>query len=565
MDRITKNLLAEFSKENALEGEREEDQFEHFAGFLATRRHYNRALDTEDIVTGQGGDTGIDSIAIIVNGVLITDIDQIRELEEQNGYIDAFFIFTQSERSAAFDAGKIGKFGFGVLDFFSDKPQLVRNERIGDAAAIMNSIYERSSSFRKRPLCHLYYVTTGKTTDDQNIKAQYKAVILQLDALKIFERVDFNCFGADEVLRLYNQSKKAISREFVFEDKVEIPSVPGVEVAFLGYIPAKVFVGLISNDAGDSIVSNIFYDNVRDWQDYNPVNSEMRTTLLSENKARFVLMNNGVTIIAKKLKQSGKKFFIDDFQIVNGCQTSHVLFDQRLTLDDSVWVPLKLIEASNDDVIEAIVLATNRQTELKPEQLYALTDFAKKLESFFAATPEGDRLYYERRDGQYDKLPVEKSKIVTPSNLVKAFASMFLSEPHIATKNYKKLRDEIGVRIFNRDHRLEPYHVAALAAYKLHLQFKSKKLSSEYKSARHHILMTLRLLIDNKPVARMNSNEMTKRCKVMSDSITDVAKFDALIQKAKKIIDEVSKGDLGRDNIRTQPTTEAILNRLERN
>src|SRR6202035_1553112 len=102
-----------------------------------------------------------------------------------------------------------------------------------------------------------------------------------------------------------------------------------------------------------------------------------------------------------------------------------------------------------------------RQTELKPEQLYALTEFAKKLEQFFG-TFGAEGLYYERRDGQYDRLPLEKKRIVTPQNLIKAFAAMFLNVPHASTKNYKSLRERVGQDIFAKDDQLEPYYVAAL-------------------------------------------------------------------------------------------------------
>ena len=75
-------------------------------------------------------------------------------------------------------------------------------------------------------------------------------------------------------------------------------------------------------------------------------------------------MNNGVTIIAKTVKQSGSNFRIEDFQIVNGCQTSHVVFDQRFDLDESVAIPLRLIETKDDDVIEcqSFLLPTGRQS-----------------------------------------------------------------------------------------------------------------------------------------------------------------------------------------------------------
>jgi AIPR protein len=114
-------------------------------------------------------------------------------------------------------------------------------------------------------------------------------------------------------------------------------------------------------------------------------------------------MNNGVTIIARGLKQVGNTFTIENFQIVNGCQTSNVLFDQRDKLQDSaIQVPLRLIWTNDDNVIDSVVTGTNQQTELTPEQIYARTEFAKKLEKHFESYPEAIRLHYERRDGQYE-------------------------------------------------------------------------------------------------------------------------------------------------------------------
>jgi hypothetical protein len=366
------------------------------------------------------------------------------------------------------------------------------------------------------------------------------------------------------VLMTFTECIKQPSMPFVFEEKVEIPAIPGVELAFLGYIPAKEFVPIISDAAGDHILGSIFYDNVRDWQDYNEVNSAMRDTIGSDRQPRFVLMNNGVTIIAKNLKQAGSNFTIEDFQIVNGCQTSNVVFDQRDKLDDSMMVPLRLIWSTDDDVIESIVFATNQQTELKPEQLYARTEFAKAIERFFATTKEPNQLYYERREGQYDRLPVEKGRIVPPQTAIKTFAAMFLGEPHTTAKSYKTLRARVGTDIFAKGHRLEPYYVAALSAYRLELQYRSQKIGVDYKSARYHILLAMRFLMDSKPLPQMNSRDMEKRCNSMIDVLSDQSKVDTLFQEAVGIIDAVSKGDLSRDNIRTLSTTENIVKRFER-
>lgn len=567
MDAITKAQLAEFSKAYQVDELPEEQQFEHFCAFLTLRRHHSRTFDTMEIAVGGGGDTSIDSVAIIVNGALVNDVDDIIELAERNGYIEANFIFVQADRGASFEIGKIGNFGFGVEDFFKTQPALNRNEKIQDAAAIALAIFERGNLIRNKPSCRLYYVTTGTWMDDQNLVARRDGIVADLQATNLFGPIEFLCYGANEVHRFYNQTKTAVTREFSFTDHTEIPAIEGVAQAYLGHISAREFVQIISDDSGDDILGSIFDENVRDWQDYNQVNREIRETLQSGKHARFVLMNNGVTIITRDLTQLGSKFRIEDFQIVNGCQTSHVIFDQRAGDLDSVSIPLRLISTQDEDVIESITRATNRQTELKPEQLYALTDFAKELEQYFVAVLEPEQLYYERRDCQYDRFPnIEKTRIVTPQSLIRAFGGMFLDEPTRVTRNYKAIRDLVGEKIFSQGHRLEPYYVAAFASYRLEFLFRNQKLASEFKAARYHILMVLRYLINSEGLPRMNSLEMERRCKEITDVLRDTNKADDLLAEAagivKKVVTEVLGETFERDNIRTEPTKEALLQKF---
>ena len=122
MDRITKSLLDEFSAEAQISQLPEDTRFEHFTSFLTIGRHLEDTFDTADVVTGSGGDTGIDAIAVIVNGALVTDPEFVEELATTNGHVDATFVFVQAERSSSFETAKIGQFGFGVVDFFKDRP-----------------------------------------------------------------------------------------------------------------------------------------------------------------------------------------------------------------------------------------------------------------------------------------------------------------------------------------------------------------------------------------------------------------------------------------------------------
>ncbi len=308
--------------------------------------------------------SGIDAIAILINGSLVTDSELVAELAETNGYLDVTFVFVQAERSAAFDGAKIGTFGFGVNDFFRDPPQLPRDEAIREAASIMSAIYKLSPRFtRGNPACRLYYVTTGRWVNDANLVARQQAVVDDLETTRLFRDIEFIDVDADTIQRLYNQTKNAISRDITFAARTALPEIPGVDEAYLGLLPAPEFMSLLQDETG-ILVKSIFYENVRDWQDYNPVNTEIRGTLESaQQRPRFALMNNGVTIIASTLRATGNRFHLEDYQIVNGCQTSHVLFDQRANLDDTVLIPLRLIATRDEELIAAIVKATNRQTQ----------------------------------------------------------------------------------------------------------------------------------------------------------------------------------------------------------
>jgi hypothetical protein len=558
MDRISQSLLAEFSSEHDLAKLPEDEQFEHFASYITVRRQYAETFDTSEIVTGSGGDTGIDGIAIIVNGALAADAETLEEQADQQGSLDVAFIFVQAERSPAFDASKIGTFGFGVADFFKVKPSLTRNEKVSAAADMMAVLFKRGSKFKRgNPTCRLYYVTTGKWIGDPTLDARRKAVISDLLSTNLFREVDFIPVDAEGLQKLYRQTKNAISSKFTFEKRTVIPNVPGVTQAYLGFLPATEFLKILV-DENNEIIGGLFYDNVRDWQGDNEVNSEIKRTLESDAKGRFVLMNNGITIIARTLQPTGDDFYIEDYQIVNGCQTSHVLFNQRDKIDESVMIPVRLIGTQDEDVIRAIIRATNRQTEVKDDQFFAVQDFPKELEQFFLTFPDPHKLYYERRSRQYDRLDIEKTRIVIPANMIRAFAAMFLDEPHRTTRNYAALASKVGKEIFVKGHRHEPYYTAAFTLYKLEYFFRSGRLEPKYKPARFHILLAARLLGNHDALPRMNSHEMERYCKTIMDTLWDPAKADELIVQAATIVDQAAAGNFHRDNIRTEPFTQKV-------
>ena len=382
VDFITESLLSSFVQQHRRDGLPPDRQFEHFAAYVTISQLYKDTFDTADVVTGGGNDTGIDAIALLVNGRLVADVDELDDATASGAAtLDVSIVLVQAERSSNFDGAKITIFGQGAIDLFSAEHRLPRNAQVEQAASVIRAIYNRASKFvRGRPACHLFYVTTGSWQNDQILEARRKVV-------------------CDDLTNL-----NRISRIFEFAKKQAAPSIKGVSQAFVGFVSARKFKSLITDDAGE-LIRGIFYDNVRDWQGTNHVNNAMEATLKSDFRDRFLLMNNGVTVVARSLQQVGDMVTVVDFQIVNGCQTSHVMFNSLSGSGlDEVMIPLRLIATDSEEVISSIIEATNRQTAIPELQFLAMTDFQKKLETFFAGFGEDKKLYYERRAKQYESL-----------------------------------------------------------------------------------------------------------------------------------------------------------------
>ncbi|MFS0754593.1 AIPR family protein [Noviherbaspirillum sp. 1P10PC] len=564
MDRITASLVDEFSEEYGIEKYPADKKFEALTAHLLIGRVLGDNVDFEDLICAGGNDLGIDAIAIIVNGQVVVHPDEVDEIAHKNGYLEVKFVFVQAETSSNFDGQKLGNFADGIKEFFSQNPTLPRNTTVEGLAKVMSAVYAKSGKFtRGNPEVYAFYATTGMWTADAHLEAKRAAKENEIAETEggLFKLVELRCIDRSRIQTSYNSLKNAVSREFVFERKAVVPDIPGVSEAYVGVLPAPEFIRIVEDEYGQ-IIKSIFYDNVRDWQDFNEVNNEIRGTLSNaQHQLRFALMNNGVTIIAKELRSTGNKFFIQDYQVVNGCQTSHVLQQNKDLLSDKVMVPLRLIASTDEEVISGIIKATNRQTEVSEEQLLAVSDFQKDLERFFLSYADKKRLYYERRSRQYNsRADIEKVRIVSPTNLIRAFSSMYLGVPHRTLRSYKSLLSTVGKDLFVAGHKLELYYACAFAFYKLEYFFRSGLIDSKYKVARFQILLAFKLRIIGAANPPLNSGKAEAKAKEMEEILWDDEKAAKAFLNAVNMVEEIQEaGHLDRDSVHTEQFTEKLL------
>ena len=559
MDKITKSLLDNFALENELEKLEEYRQFEHFVNFSVVSKLNRSSYELEDVHTGSGGDMAIDGLCLIVNGKIITELDELNDVIQGSNQLDADIVFIQSKTSSSFNGSEIGSFVHGVKDFLSDKPQLVQNEKIRNIKMVWDGVISKSQYMTNRlPICRLYFACTGKWVDDQNLQAIINSGKTEVDAIGTFSEVSIIPLGAVEVQKLYHETKNKLSTTVTFQNRITLPDIAGVKEAYLGVIPFQEYIKLIQDE--NQTIHSIFHDNVRDFQGDNDVNKKIKTTLKNNKFDLFCVLNNGVTLVASSLTPAGNRFTIRDYQIVNGCQTSHVLHEcQQIPGIDAVSVPIKIVVTENDDVKTEITLATNSQTEVKAEQLEALSIFQKRLELYYAAEKNAIKLFYERRSQQYHSVPgIKRTQIVSIPIQIKAFASMFLLSPHLVTGYYGTIVSRFKGRIFGEDHKFSPYFVSALCYFRIEQFFRSGELPSNFKKARFHIMMLVKILNIGSSNEQLNSNKLERQCEDLKKILLDDARALASFQKALEVFQN-SGIDLNKTRYKLESETDLLL------
>lgn len=507
-------------------------------------------------------DTGFDGIGILVNGGLI-DAETEDELDQkfaQDSRLNIKFIFTQVKSENEFKRESILDTFNAIRDFFSKNPTRQRNPQVQKKAKLALYLLDKlNSKIRQRPTCIVYFITNARnppSKSNQNLIKQQE-IELKKQCEYSFEKVELFSWGCDQLERVYRRTILQVETTVIsttnlidiVEQRENPVVIQGVKKAVIGNLKFSEFKKIII-DEEDNIRPFIFYDNIRGFLGKdNAVNHQIRETLESENRNRFAILNNGVTIIASEVCfNSSSEVRITDYQIVNGCQTSYVLYNwykaqsKQNPIDlNEIIIPVRIIETADGEVRNAIIRATNSQTEVQKELLLALSEFPKKLEDFYKYQNSQYKLYYERRPGQYNNDSNIKSKfIVKIGDQIKTFAAMFLDLPH-QVRYKQSLIDKIPSEIFVEDHKSIPYYTSSLASYRLEELVRQYLLPLDNsKHIHYHILTVFKYRVGGSQCPSCQSRKIEDYCQyiieVLKDNSESLRHFtearDFVIQKA---------------------------------
>lgn len=494
--------------------------------------------------TGKGDDLSIDGIVILINNFLATNAEDANYLindQFKNKDLNIEFIFIQSKTSDNFDLGDTLKFFNGVESFFNPTGRSI-NSKIKNFIETQNIIFENSSRFNENPTLKLFYVALGKYTEPEDFEAIKRKTKKEFEDTELFSAIEIDYFDIKNVMDLHKNVELRIKKEIEIQRTTAFPTTDNIKEAYIGIASIKDFITLISDEDGN-LLRTLFYDNVRDYQGKNPVNQEIIDTINSKNQKYFGFFNNGVTIVAKNLNKSGEKITIQDFQIVNGCQTSTIIHNNKEKINQNSFIPIKIIGTDDNEIINSIIRATNRQTEVKSEAFESLSVFHKELEEFYnhIMKEEENRLYYERRNKQYVQLDVPKSKVITLATQINSYLSVFKEQPHSTHRYYGELL-KVN-KMFNVNDSMHPYYTSSYLLYKVDELFRANKLDAKYKIFRYHIIMMLRKKISGDYTIQPNSKKNDTFCQKILDECKNNDTFLNLCNEICTKINNIIKKD----------------------
>jgi len=475
------------------------------------------------ISVGGSNDLSIDGIAIKTNGVFINTKEDFDIIVERSKRVEIEFIFIQSKFKKKFEMGEFNNFTSGVRDFLSEQQTQPLNNKISELIELKKYVLDDDKMlfWKSNPSVKIYYVAIGKKQELPHIDALSKQFNKDISNLNIYNDVIVNIVDGGELKKICDANDNSFEITINVIQDMGLTAVYGVDNSCILLCYASELLKLVTND-DSTLRKTIFSDNVRDFQGETTINKEIEKTICSEPE-KFVLLNNGLTIVCDEFMIKNRTIKLSNPQIVNGCQTTNVLYHARYFCDISrVPLVIKVIASSNSEVTNQVVRGTNRQNIVYDEAFETTKPFHKDLEDFFESISfRGMKIYYERRSRQFqDNIAIKQHQKINFRILIQSVTGMFLNQPHIAYKHESVLLRTFQNQIFREYHSKLPYYVSSVAHYLLEDLFRNEpKQKKEFYPYKFHILMLSRILAAGDCPDINNEKEIDRHCVAVIDKI----------------------------------------------
>ncbi|MGC8691301.1 MAG: AIPR family protein [Caldisericum sp.] len=479
----------------------EEDYlFENFSNYVIISNELEEELENINKVSTHNAQ-GIDGIGIIVNDKLIFDESDLEKIGE-NEKISVKIVFVQSTTRKNFDSSKFSGFVDSVINFLIDQTT------IDPFSSIYTKLLGEESDFiynlKETPKIVLYFASaiTEHKIDEKFLDTQREKITNREDLKDKISLESVNFLQKAELKGLYDKIPSYQQVNIKFVGNIHIEEKSKIQMSILSYIKFEELKKLILTK-DENLKENLFIENPRSFLNETDVNQSIEETLKnSEYKDYFIYLNNGLTLLCNNIEKHPtleNVFKLTYPRIINGCQTTHVLYNFYKSNSESlqnVELVIKVIATDDNRLKEQIIFAANNQNSIT-EDLKALNKYHEKIEEYFKGF-NGFEIYYERLRGQYPTVAPPYKK-VNIENLAKVYISVFLREPHKMKSNAISKIEEYQKkkRIFSPDdNEVNKYYYCALLYYWLSKFSINDEVELRSKTMDMHLLLVCDLQLD---------------------------------------------------------------------
>ena len=263
----------------------------------------------------------------------------------------------------------------------------------------LNDGYHGNNAFRERRAqyadamakgfkTNLIFIATGDLTDANRDE-------IHLRKSRLSPKMKFDCLENKDLPALIGNYPSQPCKLGVVEDEIFVGRASAIQIKKAVATVRGSELARICREIGPN---TLFSANPRKYLGLNPTSRGIKETL-EKTPERLWHYNNGISAVCKSFEydEHDNSLKIENFKIVNGCQTVTTIADQKPVSEDAT-VLLRLSEVSDDSFLLAISTNTNRQQLVKAADLYSHKEELKILAHKFKEYPA---FFWERKRGDF--------------------------------------------------------------------------------------------------------------------------------------------------------------------
>ncbi|HEX6859673.1 MAG TPA: AIPR family protein [Caulobacteraceae bacterium] len=407
--------------------------------WIALDQHFPTLQDDRlEIVTDGPDDRGIDAVHIV----------------ESDGYAEVFLFQCKCRESFEAtdktindeDALKVFRFIDALFDRSPDL-KACGNLKLATAVERVWRLHE-AGAFLKYEVVFC--------SNDRGFSPSARSILEAL-ALK-HDQVRYSHYGPKELVRdLAAKRGRSEDGQLHVVAKEVFERSDGDVRGLIASVDARSYVDLIKTPDGKSIKRHLFDDNLRIFLGtHGGYNAQIIETAISEDAHLFWYLNNGITITCRNFSYNkghvNPVIALEDFQIVNGAQTSHSLVEASQRNNEAlenIVLMVRVYATQRTDVAERVAVATNSQARIQGRDLRANNAVMKKLE---AALFTRGYFFERKRNMHSDRDPSLRLDALKLGQIILSF---YLREPDKAKTQSDAIFDSMFDQIFNELHDID--------------------------------------------------------------------------------------------------------------